>query len=161
MNILSAFFKKLIGGDIASVFITILVGLMLLIAIPNLGKMVHLFGYETKAQVQQKLIQANAAVDTAVDANKGQTSAIADLVASLADRDTVQVDTTVKKQAVVKKAIKREEAKQVKIKMIETTSIPEIDKDKEISRVQIDFLWTTYCEYNESPSCPAPVPATT
>lgn len=148
-------FKKLLGCDITLVFIAIMVGLMLVVTVPSFSKLGSLFGHETKAEVQEKLVKANQAVTVAVAANKTQDIAIKDLVTSIKNRDVVQVDNIVKKQEVVKKAIKRQEVKEAGIKEIEFSIIDDDIKDEEVSRVQIDFLWSTFCEYNESSSCPS------
>ena len=153
--------KKFLGFDPAVILITIFLVVIAVVAIPNYGKVMNLFGHDTKQQLKDKLKTANDNVEIAVAVNKANEGPVAVL------DDTVKnVEIASDGQAKAEKKIEKEitvikQKKEKKIEIIfSQPEKPKEVKDREISEVQITSLWDGYCSFNTNSQCPSiPTPA--
>ena len=149
--------KKLIGFDPATILITIFLVIIAAIAIPNYVKVLNLFGYQSKAQVVEKLKIANDNVNVAVAVNKANEKTVTVLENTIKNTEKV-LDIKVKEDKVVEKhtaVIKKEKDKKIAVILIQPDKSQEV-KDKEVSEVQIASIWDSYCSFNTNSQCTAP-----
>lgn len=153
---LIAIFKKITGFDPAAILIGIFLLVIAAILIPNYERVAGFFGYETRAVLKDRLETANNNVDVAVDANRVSEGTIAVLEDTVKTVEEV-IDSKAKADKVTLKFV--DELKLKKDKKVEKIIIspdkPQVDKDKEISEVQISSLWDTFCEFNQDNQCSA------
>lgn len=139
-------FRKLITGDLTTVFISIMLGLILLMIIPNTMKIAHMFGYQSKEEI-------TAQRDQAVNANKVQDSTITVLEGTADNVQTSIVNTAAKVETVKTKIDSLNLKRTDTLKIIkESKATPQV-KATEISETQIKAVWAAYCQFNSDDSC--------
>lgn len=151
---IKTFLKNLFGGNLAYIFITVMLVLSAIIIIPNFSKVAGLFGYQTRTVLKEKLKVAESNTTIAVDANKTLVSTAKVLettVKNTEDSIVEKVTNDQQTEKVIKKIVIK---KKEKIDDIVKVTDPTVDKEKEVSRVQISSIWDTYCEFNDDVSCP-------
>lgn len=153
-----AIFKKLTGFDPAAILIAIFLAMIAVVLVPNAGKVLGFFGYETRAVLKEKLNDSQQSVAIAADANK----TIQNTVKIREATGKIIEDALVTKASEDKLILKAtDEIKVKKQKKIETITIDpqktQTEKDKEISEVQITSIWDAFCQGNSNPSCSANV----
>lgn len=149
-------FKKLTGFDMTTMFIVIMLALIALIAIPNAGRIMNMFGFETKEQIKEQRDAARSTLEVAVQTNdlnlkdtrvlQDTTKITEDVIVNKVENDKV-IDT---------KVIEIKERKEKKAGKIaaDPSTTPQAQADQN-SEVQITSVWDAYCSFNQSNQCPA------
>ncbi len=150
---ISGFFKNLFGGNLAYIFITIMIILSAILIVPNFSKVAGLLGYQTRSVLKEKLQTAEINTHIAIDTNKllnGTINVLENTVKNTEEAIVTKVENDKKTEKVIKTIVtkKKEKIEEV-VKIID----PSVDKEKEISNIQISAIWDTYCEFNEDASC--------
>lgn len=154
---LYSIFKKVTGFDPAAILILIFIALIAVILAPNADRVLGFFGYETRAVLKEKLNTANNNVEIADSANKvNQTTII------ILDKDIKTVEKVLTRKAnddkvALKFTAELKVKKDKTIEKIQTdpTKTP-VEKEAQVSEIQITSIWDTYCSFNEDSQCKAP-----
>lgn len=132
----------------------VLIALLAFIIIPNIELIKERLGFETRATLKVKVEAQKIVIDDLTSSNDNLmetiivTDAINDIKEESVVKQEVIVDTvkeTVKEVVTVKK-------KQIK-KIKTNKSLSEHQQSQAISKVQIDTIWSSYCDFNTNPQC--------
>lgn len=147
------FFKNLLGGNITTVFVTIMIVIMGLMIIPNYDKVAGWFGYKTRTVLIEDLKQANLNTDKAVDANKATNETVAVLAETVKNVEEVIVNKVEKEKVTTDKVNKIKNNRQEKVNVVERSEATEEIKVEQLSSINIDTVWETYCSLNPDNQC--------
>lgn len=150
---LKGFFKNLLGGNMTTVFVTLMIGLLGFMIVPNYDKVAGWFGYKTRTVLIEDLKQANTNTATAVDANKTNVDTIKVLEETVVNTEKVLTDKVAQDKKVTNKVTKIKEDRKTKIDLIESGADTEEVKIEQVSSVNIDTIWQTYCSLNPNQKC--------
>ena len=149
--------KFFLGNTLSIVFIGLIIALLAIIIIPNLNQISEKLGFETRTSLKTKLVKEQQNTQVAIDANRtleGTISVIEkskDNALNTIEEHHETVKKTEKKvhEIVVKKnqTIAKVLSKEIKSDIPEATVV---------SKIQITAIWSTFCEFNEDPTCQQP-----
>lgn len=151
--IFGGFFKKLFGGDLTTVFITVMIAILALMALPTVTKWAGFFGYETKEVLREKLNtekRNNAVLKDVVENDK---TAIQVLDKTADNVEKTIVEKQEKKEVVTKRFDKIEKTRVKKIDEIQVQPLPDLEKIEKVSEANITSIWQAYCEAANDPVC--------
>ena len=158
--------SKIFGNPLSMIFIGFLVLVLAIIVIPNLDQIRERFGFETRTTLKMAAEKERTNTNTALEANKQLDKAL-ELTKEISNDNIeaikkveISKDTSDTKVAVIK------EKKKAKIKAVVSTpkpkdkpttpntgELPPSVEDIQISQIQIDSVWDTYCQFNDNASC--------
>lgn len=153
LSLFGSFFKKLFSGDLTTVFITVMLVFLTLMAIPTVSKVAGFFGYETKEVLREKLNTEKRNTAVLKDVVENQKTTI-QIVEKTAENVVETLDNKVKNdvktaEVATKIKVKRTE----KILEIEKLDIPAVEKIELVSEVNITSIWEAYCNATPDPEC--------
>ncbi len=150
----SLFFKKLFGFDITAVFIVIMLAMVAAIVIPNYSKVLGFFGYESREVLKEQRDAAVQNTQVVIDANKESVKVVDTLKETTKNIESVIIDVVKKEKTIHKQYTEVKEKKDTKIQDIKDSKEKSVElQEKEISEVQINSLWDSYCGFNTSELC--------
>jgi hypothetical protein len=154
---LFSIFKKVTGFDPAAILILIFVAVFAAILIPNADRVLGFFGYETRAVLKEKLNTANNNVEVASNVNKASHIAVTVLEKNVKTVEKVLTKKATEEAATLKFTTEIKVKKDKDIEKIQTDpSKSSVEKEKQISEVQITSLWDSYCSFNPDQQCKTP-----
>jgi len=151
----------------------ILIGLIIVLVIPNINQIKEKLGFETRTSLKVKLNQEISNTNAVLSNNKelnqtidilGRTN---EVISDLAIRKDIETNKVTKKVSNIiskkKKAI--DEKTKFEKDQLNSESIAEeniiVDTEQDIRRdirtstIQIDSIWEAYCEFNDDDTCKA------
>lgn len=127
---------------------------LLFILVPNFDNISEKLGFDTKRSLSVKLQDQRHNTDMAVDANNTLSQTIEVLVKTDEVKHEVVEELKENQSDVSKVTATRLKDKDFKIaEIVKTPPKPNVDKVRQISEVQIDAIWASYCDGNEDLSC--------
>lgn len=149
--------SKFLGNSMAWIFIGIFAVVLLVIVIPNLEQIKEKLGFETRASLKVKVEAQKEVIEDITASNTN-------LQTTLEAKDAIE---EVNNQALEEQANALEEAhrqtrdvivtKTAKIRKVKAahkaSNIDPKVTTKEVSRIQIQSIWATYCQYNANSAC--------
>jgi len=148
-----SFFKKLLSGDLTVVFITVMIAILGLMAMPTISKIAGAFGYETKQTLKDQLVIEKKNTDTLEAAKKVQDKTI-EILEDTVDNTEKTLAEKVVKEKVIKKKIDVIQKKLIeKTEEVKALDVPETQKEESLSAVRISSVWQAFCTASDDPQC--------
>lgn len=142
-------------------FFLVLLGIALVIILPNLSEIESKLGFTTKAQLQQQVVQDAANLNTVTasnanlkkDADNQQAIGSAKVDAVIQNNNAKQSNQTVVTNIIQKKNSMIKNIK-AQFKKNPQSAPNQPDLVDSVAKVQIDSIWETYCQFNVDNACP-------
>lgn len=156
--------SKFLGNSLAWIFIGVIVLVLVIIVIPNYSQIMEKFGIETRTSLKLQVEEQKDVIKDVVASNESlqQDINVKEVIQEITDQTLVDQANAL--EAAHKDVEKIVEKKQTKIRKIKktykakpvVTAQDEIQEANEISQVQIETIWATYCNFNSNQACQVP-----
>lgn len=145
---------KVLGNQLPIIFIGIILVVIGIIVIPNMEQIKEKLGFETRTTLKAQVVQQEQVIEHEKEVNTDLTNQIKadDIMDEMKDKAvTDQVHVVQEQIKVVEQRIVKKQKKIQKLK----TKHPKLMTVKAVSQVQIQSLWTAYCEavHNSNAQC--------
>ncbi len=140
-------------------FFLVLFGLILCIVIPNFSQIESKLGFITKADLQKQVIQQQASIEEAKQANDEMVNEADNqkqIGNAKVDSVTHVIDAKQKNETITGKIIRTKDntIASIKKKLKPSSAVAVKDQEAEqVSEVQITAIWEVYCQFNQDNAC--------